>query len=80
VNCVVAEGRIPNVVINCFKGKGDALKRGNYRGLKLLDQVMKVMVIIRTQVNINKIPSNELKERLHLIGVEDALQWGTPMV
>jgi len=33
VNCVVAEGRISNdwslsFVINCFKGKGDALERG----------------------------------------------------
>ena len=22
-------------IVNCFKGKGDALERGNYRGLKL---------------------------------------------
>ena len=43
-----------------FQGppKGDALLRGNYRGLKLLDQVMKVMehilaTIIRTQVDID---------------------------
>ena len=30
-------------VVNCFKGKGDALERCNYRGLKLVDQVMKVI-------------------------------------
>ena len=28
---------------NLYKGKGDALNRGNYRGLKLTEHVMKVM-------------------------------------
>ena len=46
-------------VINLFKGKGDALVRGNYRGLKLTDQVMKVLehVVerqIRQMVNIDE--------------------------
>ena len=45
---VVANGKIPNdwslsYIINCYKGKGDSLVRGNYRGLKLLDHVMKIM-------------------------------------
>ena len=45
-------------IINLFKGQGDAPARGNYRGLKLLDQVMKVLkrileVFIREKVNIN---------------------------
>ena len=31
-------------IINLYKGKGDALERGNNRGLKLLDHVMKVML------------------------------------
>jgi hypothetical protein len=40
-NAIIAQGEIPNdwqscVLVNCFKGKGDALERGNYRGLKLL--------------------------------------------
>ena len=26
-----------------YKGKGDALERGNYRGLKLLEQTLKVV-------------------------------------
>ena len=30
-------------VLNLYKGKGDALDRGSYRGLKLTDQVMKLM-------------------------------------
>ena len=47
-----------SVVINCFKGKVDAVERGNFRGLKLLDHLMKVFerVIekyIREAVNID---------------------------
>ena len=43
-----AEARYPptgsRVFIVClYKGKGDALERGNYRGLKLTVQVMKVL-------------------------------------
>ena len=30
-------------IINLYKGKGDALDRGNYRGLELLDHSMKVV-------------------------------------
>ena len=44
--------------INLYKGKGDALERGNYRGLKLLDHVMKtteriIKAIIRERINID---------------------------
>ena len=47
-----------SVIINCFEGKGDAVERGNFRGLKLLDHLMKVFerVIekyIREAVNID---------------------------
>ena len=47
-NAVVFEGKIPSdwddsFIINLYKGKGDALERGNYRGLKLTDQVLKVI-------------------------------------
>ena len=30
-------------ILNLYKGKGDALERGNYRSLKLTDQVMKLL-------------------------------------
>ena len=45
-NDMVRNGVIPSdwedsFIINIYKGKGDALERGNYRGLKLLDHVMK---------------------------------------
>ena len=62
-NAIIQEERIPDdwnlsYIINCYKGKGDALERGNYRGLKLLDQVLKVIervleTLIRQQVDID---------------------------
>ena len=45
---VVKHGKIPedwemSFILNLYKGKGDALNRGNYRGLKRTEHVMKVM-------------------------------------
>ena len=45
---VVKHGKIPedwemSFILNLYKGKGDALTPGNYRGLKLTEHVMKVM-------------------------------------
>ena len=52
-----------SVIVNCFKGKGDALERGNYRGLKLVDQVMKV---------IERVIDKLLRERIDI----DEMQFG----
>ena len=46
-NEVVRSGKIPDDwrkswIVSVYKGKGDALECGSYRGIKLLDQVMKV--------------------------------------
>ena len=46
-------------ILNLYKGKGEALGRGNYRDLKHADQVMKLHVqvldsYIREMVNINE--------------------------
>ena len=46
-NQIIAENLIPDewntsIIINCFKNKGEAVERGNYRGLKLLEHTMKV--------------------------------------
>ena len=54
----IKDGWCLSYIINCYEGKGDALLTGNYRGLKLLNQVIKVMqhilaTIIRTQVDID---------------------------
>ena len=45
---VIRDGKIPSdweqsFIVCLYKGKGDALERGNYRGLKLTEQVMKVL-------------------------------------
>ena len=50
------------MVVTVYKGKGDALECGSYRGIKLLDQVMKVFekVIegrLRKRVNIDEMQS-----------------------
>jgi len=39
------------------------------------NDMMMVRWICSTKLS-DKIPSNELKGRLHIIGVEDTLQWG----
>ena len=46
-NNIVKEEKVTSdwemsVIINCFKGKGNAVEHGNFRGLKLLDHLMKV--------------------------------------
>ena len=45
---IIFENRIPsewqkNHIVSVYKGKSDALNRSNYRCLKLIDQVMKVL-------------------------------------
>jgi len=62
-NKIVQEGKLPNDwkkswMVKVYKGKGDALECGSYRGIKLLDHVMKVLerVIenrVRSKVCIN---------------------------
>ena len=64
VNAIIRDGVVPSdqkgsFIINLYKGKGDALERGNYRGLKLLDHLMKtteriIKNIIRDRININE--------------------------
>ena len=76
---IVKGGQIPSdweesFIINLYKGKGDALDRGNYRGLKLLDQVMKVIErvvdeLIREQVKIHAMQFGFMPRR----GATDAI-------
>ena len=48
INAIIAQNCIPSdwqysYIVNLYKGKGDALVRGNYRGLKLMDHEMKTL-------------------------------------
>ena len=64
VNRIMVEGVIPaelelSTIVNCRKGKGDALEKGNYEILKLTYQILKVAEIsienlIRQQVDIDE--------------------------
>ena len=64
ITSVMINGKIPedwemSFILNLYKGKGDALDRGNYRGLKLTEHVMKVMErivdeLIREMIDINE--------------------------
>ena len=45
---IICDGKVPsdweqNFIVCLYKGKGDALERGNYCGLKLTEQVMKIL-------------------------------------
>ena len=65
VNQIIYEENIlqdwkDSVIINCYKGKGNATDPGTYRALKLLEHVMKVLEhvlgsLTRSQVDINNI-------------------------
>ena len=45
---IIRDGKVPSdweqrFIVCLYKGKGDALERGNYHGLKLTEQVMKIL-------------------------------------
>ena len=45
---IIHDGKVPTdweegFIVCLYKGKGDALDRGNYRGLKLTEQAMKIL-------------------------------------
>ena len=45
---IIRHGKVPSdweqsFIVFLYKGKGDALERGKYRGLKLTEQIMKVL-------------------------------------
>ena len=70
----IFENRIPSEwqeshIVSVYKGKGDALNRSNYRGLKLIDQVMKVLErvvegFIRQRVVINDMQCGFMQDRV----------------
>ena len=65
-NDMVRNGVIPSdwedsFIINIYKGKGDALERGNYRGLKLLDHVMKGMEKVIEKITRERISIDDMQ-------------------
>lgn len=60
VNQVIQEGIIPSnwyssIIVSCYKGKGDILDRSDYRSIKLLGQVIKIMARDTAQLIRNRI-------------------------
>ena len=76
---IILKNRIPfewqeSHIVSVYKGKGDASNRSNYRGLKLIDQVMKVLErvvegFIRRRVVINDMQCGFMQGR----GTTDAI-------
>ena len=76
---IISEGCIPSdwqesFIVNLYKGKGDVLNKGNYRGLKLIEQVMKVLErvvegLIRQRVEIDEMQCGFMSGR----GTTDAI-------
>ena len=64
VNHIIVEGVIPaewelSIILNCYKGKGDSLERGNHRGLELAYQILKIVeriikMLVRQQIDIDE--------------------------
>jgi hypothetical protein len=70
-NAVVKEGTIPNDwckswIVSVYKGKGDALECGSYRGIKLLEHAMKVLervieVRLRKMIDVEDIKLDDMQ-------------------
>ena len=73
ITSVMMNGKIPrdwgmSFILSLYKGKGDALDRGSYRGFKLTEHVMKVMEkivdeIIRAMIDIDEMQYAFVQER-----------------
>ena len=65
-NDMVRNGVIPSdwedsFIINIYKGKGDALERGNYRGLKFFDHVMKGIKRVIEKITRERISIDDMQ-------------------
>jgi len=78
-NGIMKEGRIPenwksSVVLPIYKGKGDPVECGSYRGIKLLEHAMKVVerifeYRIRQQIEVDDMQFGFMKGK----GTTDAI-------
>ena len=67
-----SEGCIPtdwqeSFIVNLYKGKGDALNGGNYRGLKLIEQVMKVLERVVEGLIRQRVENDEMRLAMALL-------------
>ena len=79
INLIIRDRKVPkdweeSYIINLYKDKGDALIRGNYRGLKILEHVMKILervveMEIRSSITIDDIQFGFMSGR----GTTDAI-------
>ena len=80
---IIGDGKVPSdweqsFIVCLYKSKGDALERGNYRGLKLTQQVMKVLKrivggLVRQLVSIDDsqfgfIPGRGITDAIFVVG------------
>ena len=73
-NGIVKEGSIPedwksSLVLPIYKGKGDPMECGSYRGIKLLEHAMKVVERIFEQIKIDDMKFGFMKGK----GTTDAI-------
>ena len=78
-NAVIKDGKIPedwskSWLTSVYKGKGDALECGSYRGIKMLEHVMKIFervieVRVRGKVKIDNMQFGFMKGK----GTTDAI-------
>ena len=47
--------------MNVYKGKGDALACGSYRGIKLLDQVIKILERVLEKIIMERVTLDEMQ-------------------
>ena len=50
-----------STTVNCYKGKGDCLERGNYGRLKLTDETLEIVERIIEKLILQQVDINDIK-------------------
>ena len=77
VNPIVVEGAIPaewelSSVGNCYAGKRDFLEKRNFRGLKLTDQILKIVQRIVDKLIRQQVEIEDVDVELHMSSKKDS--------
>ena len=75
-NTIIQENSIPSrwdfsIIFNCFKGKGAALDRSNYRGLKLIEHALEVF---------ERVIENLLRDKIDIGSMQFGFMPGTDAI